>query len=187
MKKLLPYVALIALLILAIIIYNTQKIAAQSAAWQPLRLRIPALSLSASVMPVGATSSGQMDAPTSAAVNSPYWTSVFWYKGGVAPGQEGNAVIAGHVDRVGGNPAVFWSLNTLKAGDQIFIETSGQASLKFVVDRVVSYSATAPTQEDINAVFGPSNIHHLNLITCSGTWVNGGYDQRLVVFTTQVS
>src|SRR5262245_36405505 len=133
MKKLLLYVAPIALLILAIVIYNAQRLAAQSAAMQPLQLRIPALSINAPVLPVGTNSSGQMDAPTSTVVNSPYWTSVFWYKAGVAPGQEGNAVIAGHVDRVGGSPAIFWSLNTLKAGDLIFIQTSSQASLKFAV------------------------------------------------------
>src|SRR6266567_6352561 len=162
MKKLLLYGALLGLLILAIVIYNAQKLAAQSASLQPQQLRIPALSMNASIIGVGATSSGQMDTPTSAAVNSPYWTSVFWYKPGVTPGQEGNAVIAGHVDRVGGGPAVFWSLKSLKVGDLVFVQTAGQTTLKFAVDRVVSYPADTSSQDAINGVFGPSTAHHLN-------------------------
>jgi hypothetical protein len=56
-----------------------------------------------------------------------------------------------------------------------------------VVNRVVKYPSSAPSQDVINAVFGPTGEHHLNLITCSGVWTANGYDERLVVFTTQVS
>ncbi|GAC1636242.1 MAG: hypothetical protein NVS4B9_29440 [Ktedonobacteraceae bacterium] len=128
-----------------------------------------------------------MDAPTSKAIHSPYWTSVFWYAPGAAPGQGGNAVIAGHVDRVGGDPAIFWSLRSLTPGDTLSVLTLEGKSLHFMVKRVVTYPATAPGQDVIKAVFGPTNEHHLNLITCSGVWTGSGYDARLVVFTTQVS
>jgi sortase (surface protein transpeptidase) len=138
-------------------------------------------------MSVGRTSSGAMDAPVSNALNSPYWTSVFWYELGPAPGQAGNAVIAGHVDRVGGDPAIFWSLGTLKSGEMIFVTTLQGNTLQFVVNRVVRYAANAPSTTVLNAVFGPSTGHHLNLITCSGVWTGHGYDERLVVFTTQVN
>ena len=98
----------------------------------------------------------------------------------------GNAVIAGHVDRVGGDPAVFWYLKNLVVGDDIYVTTIQGQKLHFVVERAVAYAATVASSDVLNAVFGPSTSHHLNLITCSGVWTGHGYDQRLVVFTTQV-
>jgi hypothetical protein len=195
MRKLLLYVSLLILVIVGVAIYNYRThvtlpvtlTAPSTLPWQPASLRIPRLSIDAPVMNVGATASGQMDAPVSKALHSPYWTSVFWYDLGAAPGQAGNAVIAGHVDRVGGDPAIFWSLSHLRAGDDVFVLTGDKSTLKFVVQRVVNYPANASSKEVIDAVFGPTTAHHLNLITCSGVWTGNGYDQRLVVFTTQVS
>ena len=198
MKKLLLIICLLLLLVFGIGWYNyVNHITPRSIVltnptptpppWQPAHLRIPHMNINAPVINVGKTASGAMDAPTSQAIHSPYWTSVFWYDIGAAPGQVGNAVIAGHVDRVGGDPAIFWSLSSLGPGDDVFVITVEGKSLHFVVDRVVTYPANAPSEEAINAVFGPTTEHHLNLITCSGLWTSHGYDQRLVVFTTQVS
>src|SRR5712692_10375393 len=197
MRKLTLYICLVILIIFGVMAYNyANNVASTSgdasvkptpAPWQPARLNIPAIHIDAPVMNVGATASGAMDAPTSNAIHSTYWTSVFWYDLGAAPGQAGNAVIAGHVDRVGGDPAIFWSLSHLTPRDKIFVVTVGGQQLQFVVDRTVNYKANAPSQDVINAVFGPTIEHHLNLITCSGVWTGNGYDQRLVVFTTQVN
>src|SRR5258708_39529920 len=117
MKKFLLYLALLLVVIGGVLFYNyTHNVTVGSITssapqpWQPANVRIPAIQVDTSVMSVGKTAQGLMDAPVSKAVNSPYWTRVFWYAPGAAPGQAGNAVIAGHVDRVGGDPAVFWSL-----------------------------------------------------------------------------
>jgi sortase (surface protein transpeptidase) len=197
MKKLLLYGGLIALIVIAVVAFNLAShtptpanISADgipSQPWQPSRLQIPAIHIDAPIIFVGKTASGVMNAPVSKAVNSPYWTSVFWFDPGAAPGQSGNAVIAGHVDRVGGDPAIFWYLKDLAPGDTLSIVTLGGSTLHFVVNRLVSYPANAPGSQVINAVFGPISGHHLNLITCNGVWTGHGYDQRLVVFTTQVS
>jgi hypothetical protein len=196
MKKLVLYGGLILVAILGVMAYNyalNASVASSGvsatltpAPWQPASLHIPSLHIDASVINVGATSGGVMDAPTSKTIHSVYWTSVFWYDLGAAPGQAGNAVIAGHVDRVGGDPAIFWSLSSMVPGDQISVVTAQGRTLQFVVNRVVNYPATAPSQNVIDAVFGPTTEHHLNLITCSGVWTSNGYDQRLVVFSTQV-
>ena len=195
MRKLVLFFGLILVIVLGVMAYNYAtnpegasllSLTPTPSPWQPAQLRISALHIDAPVINVGATASGVMDAPTSKAIHSPYWTSVFWYDEGAAPGQAGNAVIAGHVDRVGGDPAIFWSLSNLAPGDTVTVITHQGQSLQFAVNRVVSYPANAPSQNVINAVFGPSNAHHLNLITCSGVWTGNGYDQRLVVFTTQV-
>lgn len=194
MRKLLLYLCLVVLLILGVAAYNYNHHITLSGgasivptSLQPVRLQIPRLHIDAGVINVGLTSSGQMDAPVSQAINSPYWTNAFWYDQGAAPGQVGNAVIAGHVDRVGGDPALFWSLGTLKTGDPIFVIAANNKTFTFTVQRVVAYPVTAPGDQALSEIFGPSSEHHLNLITCSGTWTAQGYDQRLVVFTTQIS
>jgi hypothetical protein len=192
MKNVLLYVVLLVLVAVAIFGYNaanqvtaaTVTPTSTSAPWQPARLRIDALHINAPVLAVGTTADGKMDAPVSKAINSPYWTSVFWYAPGAAPGQVGNAVVAGHVDKVGGDPAVFWSLSALKKGDVIVVITQEQKELRFGAERVVSYPADTSNKDVLDTVFGASTEHHLNLITCNGSWTDQGYDQRLVVFTT---
>lgn len=193
MKKLVVFSSLALLIVLGIMLVNYSRhitgdtlLAQTSAPWQPQRLQIPALGIDAAVISVGQTASGAMDAPVSSAYNSPYWTSVFWYNLGAAPGQAGNMVIAGHVDRVGGDPAVFWGLGSLKAGDTITITTFGGDTYHYLVEQQVSYPANYPGQEAVNAVFGTTSAHQLNLITCSGVWTGNGYDKRLVVIATQV-
>lgn len=194
MKKFLLYLILTLVLIAGVVMYNVaHRVSVGTIAstaqetWYPAQLSIPAIRVNAPVMNVGKTAQGLMDAPVSRAVNSPYWTHVFWYAPGAAPGQAGNAVIAGHVNRVGGDPAVFWYLKDLAPGDDVYVTTVQGQKLHFIVDRIVSYPASAPSAQVINAVFGPTSAHRLNLITCSGVWTGNGYDQRLVVFTTQVN
>jgi len=193
MKKFLAVISLVLLVVLGVAYINytrhitgTIQSGSVPESWQPAQLEIPALSIHAPVMAVGQTLSGDMDAPTSDAHNSPYWTSVFWYDQGAAPGQAGNVVIAGHVDRVGGDPAIFWSLGSLQPGAMITVISNDGSTFRYRVDRIVRYPANYPSQDAINTVFGPTSGHHLNLITCSGVWTGSGYDERLVVFTSQV-
>ncbi|HEY1349710.1 MAG TPA: class F sortase [Ktedonobacteraceae bacterium] len=194
MKKALFYLILALVLVAGIVIYNVghhvsvgpiSSLAQEP--WHPAQLNIPAIHIAAPVMNVGQNAQGLMDAPASNALNSPYWTHVFWYAPGAAPGQAGNAVIAGHIDRVGGDPAIFWSLKDLTPGSDVYVTTVQGRRLHFTVERIVSYPASAPGNQVVDAVFGPTSGHHLNLITCSGVWTGHGYDQRLVVFTTQVN
>lgn len=193
MKKLIATILLVLLVVVGVATWNysrhitgTIQSGAVPADWQPSRLQIPALDVNAPVMAVGQTASGVMDAPDSKAYNSPYWTEVFWYDRGAAPGQPGNVVIAGHVDRVGGDPAIFWGLGSLQPGDAITVTTEDGTVYQYQVDRTVVYPVNYPGQQAINDVFGPTSAHNLNLITCTGLWTGSGYDQRLVVFTTQV-
>lgn len=190
MKKLIFVLVVILLGISAVFIYNySHGVTGPTpvdAPWAPAHLQIPAIHVDASIMGVGKTATGIMDAPVSKVYNSPYWSKVFWYDVGAAPGQSGNSVIAGHVNRVGGDPAVFWSLDKLQPGDKVTIVTNAGTVINYMVNRVVRFPANYPGQDAVNAVFGPTTGKHLNLITCSGVWTGSGYDERLVVFTTQV-
>lgn len=144
----------------------------------PVRLRIPAIDVDATIEPVGQDRNGRMDTPSLV-------DDVAWYEPGVAPGEIGNAVLAGHLDRIGGAPAVFWKLGKLAAGDDIFVTDSAGGELHFRVTGVESYPYDAAPMNDI---FGFGIRSRLNLITCRGKWDRAGqtYTQRLVVYSELV-
>jgi sortase (surface protein transpeptidase) len=140
----------------------------------PIRLRIPALDIDSTVEWVGIDDEGRMDVPGN-------YDDVAWYEDGPRPGMPGNAVIAGHLDSTTG-PAVFYRLDTLQPGDEVFVATHAGNELRFVVVGKEAFDANAAPLERI---FGPGFAPHLNLITCEGAFSrsSGQYDQRLVVFT----
>ncbi len=139
----------------------------------PSRLQIPALSIDAHVQQVGVNGAGNMSAPSN-------FTDVAWYKYGTKPGQEGSAVMAGHVDNGLALSGVFKHLSDIKAGDDIYVVTDTGANLHFVVSSVDSYEyKDVPTTQ----VFMENDKAYLKLLTCTGDWVPGDrtYDRRLVV------
>lgn len=141
----------------------------------PTRLQIPAINVDAPVDPTGLLKNGDMDVPNDI-------VSTGWFENGYSPGELGNSVIAGHVDGRNG-PAVFYDINKLKKGDEIFVTSEDGTTLTFVVDKLETYPFdNSPLRE----IFGFSTGSKLNLITCSGDYNKKGsyYEDRLVVFTT---
>lgn len=139
----------------------------------PSKLLIPALSIDARIKFVGVNEKGNMATPGN-------FTDVAWYKYGTVPGQLGSAVMAGHVDNGLGLAGVFKHLDTLKKGDDIYVETKEGTKLHFVVFEVKAYPYTdVPT----DVLFTRSGKAYLNLVTCVGNWIKEGktYDQRLIV------
>ena len=61
----------------------------------PLRITIPKLQVDAKIEYMGLTSTGTMDVPTEV-------VNAGWYKYGAHPGDEGSAVIGGHLNGVRG-------------------------------------------------------------------------------------
>ncbi len=141
----------------------------------PITLRIPKIGVNAAVESVGLDPSGAMATPT-----TPF--RVAWFDGGPLPGQPGNAVIDGHLDSRIYGMAVFWNLGKLVPGDTVEVEMPGQRWLTFVVERVAVYPYDAAP---LDQIFGPSDVPHLNLITCSGVFDRSShnYDRRRVVYT----
>jgi sortase (surface protein transpeptidase) len=111
-------------------------------------------------------------------------TEVGWYKNGALPGNQGNAVIAGHVDGPRGEPAVFFDLQKLQIKDTVTVIDSVGRSTMFRVRDVHTYTSAQQAKE----VFATDTGAHLNLITCTGGWDTRAreFDQRLVVFTDRV-
>lgn len=141
----------------------------------PLRLVIPQIGLDAPIKAVGQDEHGAMIAPTTA-------DEVTWYNQGARPGEVGNAVIAGHLDRADGVPAIFGAIDHLAAGDDVIIQARAGQRHHFVVIDVVAYPFDrAPLAE----IFGFTLHRQLNLVTCDGLWDSRHqrYAKRLVVYT----
>lgn len=104
---------------------------------------------------------------------------VGWYSDGPAPGDQGAAVLVGHLDSTTG-PAVFWRLAGLMPGDRILVRRADGRTLSFVVDHSSAFPRTSFPSA---AVFGATGAE-LHLITCNGNWDRriGRYDHSLVVF-----
>ncbi len=146
----------------------------------PTRLEVPSLGIDTYIEQVGLTPDRAMDVPKE-------WQNVGWYDKGYRPGEQGNAVIAGHLDTTSGGPAVFWDLDQLLPGDEVNVTYSNGDRYTFIVQESGEYSYNAEG-EVIDLIFGDSPTNDLNLITCQGNWdrSNSTYDKRLVVFTSLV-
>lgn len=144
----------------------------------PVRLRIAAVGIDAPVVPVGVRDDGLMDIPPSA-------HTVGWFAPGYRPGEAGNAVLAGHLDRESGRPAVFWDLRRLRPGDIVELERADGSVLRY---RVTHRKTYAIRDVPMNDIFGSHMGSRLNLVTCNGAWQEqlATYNRRLVVYTEHV-
>ena len=164
----------------------------------PLELRIPSLHINAPVLGVGLTTQNVMDAPTGP-TNDPVWQTVFWYRGSGVPGESGTATFAGHVNDQRSRPAVFAHLDNLRSGELIVVhDLQSDVDIDFIVISTTIYSRQQAVAPAILAqVYGPGPIAgkgpqpaadglaHLTLITCTGNFVGGSFDRRLVIYATR--
>jgi len=152
--------------------------AMQEAAAEPKSLSIGSINVDAIIKPVGLTSSGDMDIDDNPG-------ELAWYKLGPKPGEKGSAVIAGHYGWKNNVPSIFNDLSDLIKGDEITVSTEDGKQKKFVVTKTEKYN---PDQDATDVFRSSDGKAHLNLITCSGSWVTSEqtYTKRLVVFTDYV-
>ncbi len=146
----------------------------------PAHLLIPSIGVDAPVENIGVLANGNLATPT----QNP-WGGVGWYHLGPPPGQSGSAVIAGHLDRPGGGPAVFWNLRYAQPGDIVTVVDERGAALHFRVTQVAAYP---PNQAPLQEIFANPGGKFLNLITCAGDWIPSEHQTtlRLVVYTTLI-
>jgi hypothetical protein len=167
----------------------------------PLEIRIPALRITAPVVGVGLSLTNAMSAPRGSVPDDPMWQTIFWYRGGGIPGDIGTATLAGHYNDMLGRPAVFAYLDELRVGDLIVVRDQRSGTdISFIVTETRTYTETESSDPSILArIFGSSantgtdtppptdGLSHLTLITCGGTWINGTFDLRLVVYAVRAS
>lgn len=154
---------------------QTQTTTQPTASGLPKTIKIPKIGVSAPVEYVGLDGAGRMDVPKQ-------WNSVAWYKLGFKVGDNGAAVMSGHLDTSSGAPAVFYRLGNLNAGDEIIVTDDKGVNHRF---RVKSKQFFPWDQFPLETVFGSAGTPALNLITCGGTWDRSArnYSQRIVVYS----
>jgi Sortase domain len=141
----------------------------------PVRVEIPSIGVSSRLVRLGLNADGTMEVPRD-------YDLAGWFTGGAMPGQDGPAVISGHVDSKSG-PAVFYRLRDLRRGDRIRVQRAAGDWLVFEVAGTARYAKAAfPT----DAVFGPVTGPVLRVITCGGDFdrASGHYLDNVVVTAT---
>src|SRR5580658_8095766 len=99
----------------------------------PVSIDIPALSVSSDLGPArGLDSSGAID---DAPLSGPIWSLPWWYDEGPAPGQDGSAVILGHVDSAigAGGLGVFFRLGEMRPGEYIDVRLADGSITHWIV------------------------------------------------------
>jgi sortase (surface protein transpeptidase) len=144
----------------------------------PVQLRVPAIGLQVSLSTLGLNTNGTVQVPTN--IQQPGW-----YRLGPSPGQDGSAVILGHVDSYQG-PAVFFKLRSLVPGDLVDVNLADGASAQFKVAYVAMYSKTSFPDQQVYAGHGSST---LQLVTCGGAFdtQTGHYLSNVVVYSSLVA
>ena len=103
-----------------------------------------------------------------------------WFVRSPRPGENGPALVAGHVDSHAG-PAVFFRLKELHPGDRIVVTRVDGSRVAFAVSAVMQY----PKQQfPSDVVFGSTSRAELRLVTCGGTFDHArrSYRDNVVVF-----
>lgn len=142
------------------------------------RIKIPAISVDAPVMPVGLDAEGWVDAPPPEDPNL-----AGWFTGAVSPGEKGTAVLVGHVDNNRG-PAVFYGLGALKKGNRVEVRRNDGKTAVFEIYGIEVFDkANFPGDR----VYGNSGVPELRVITCGGGFdKQNGYAGNVVVFSRLV-
>ena len=138
----------------------------------PVRVTIPAIGLSASVVPVGLDGQGRMQMPGPSVAG--------WYRPGTAPRGRGPTVLAGHVDSDHG-PAVFYRLSGVRLGVKVRVVRADGSRSTYTIGKVTVVSKTDfPSQ----AVFARTRRDTIRLITCTGPFDTdtSGYGDSLIVW-----
>ncbi|MFG3130323.1 class F sortase [Streptomyces tendae] len=144
----------------------------------PTKVAIPAIDVSSTLEDLGLDDDGAMETPRDP-------DQAGWYTPGPAPGQQGPAVIAGHVTWNGAR-SVFYRLSELAPGDTATVDRADGRTATFTVDRVEQYP-----KDEFPTVDVYRNLDHagLRLITCAGDYSTAEhrYADNVVVYATLTS
>lgn len=146
----------------------------QNEAPLPVSLRMPSIDTEAVFgEPLGVNDDYTIQVPES-------FEEVGWYQFGPVPGEQGPAVVLGHVDSYKG-PAIFYRLGQLEVGDEVIIAREDGSTAVFIVERLERHEQSGfPTEK----VYSDLEYPGLRLITCSGTYdrTSDRYSHNLIVF-----
>ncbi|WP_433633671.1 class F sortase [Nocardia sp. CA-120079] len=141
----------------------------------PVSFKIASINASGSLIAVGLNSDGSVQVPAD-------YQQAAWYQRGPAPGEQGSAVILGHVDSYQG-AGVFFELKKVKPGDMIDVPRADGKTAHFKVTDVRMY---LKTQFPDQTVFGARGGATLQVVTCGGEFdqTARSYLSNVVVFSS---
>ncbi|MEU5217596.1 class F sortase [Streptomyces sp. NPDC020807] len=139
----------------------------------PTRVRASAVRIDAPLTAVGLDREGWIEPPPPEDEDL-----AGWFTGAVTPGEQGTAVVVGHVDTPTGR-AVFYELGSLAVGHRVEIDRRDGRTAVFAV-----YGVEVVPKDDFPAdrLYAASGRPELRLITCGGTFTRAhGYEGNVVV------
>lgn len=151
------------------------KTAAAISRSTPTSFTISSIKASGSLISLGRNTDDSVQVPAD-------YQQAGWYQQGPAPGEQGSAVILGHVDSYKGT-GVFFSLKKVKAGDMIDVTRADGKTAHFKVTDVRMY---LKSQFPDQLVFGPRGGATLQVVTCGGDFDQSAksYLSNVVVFSS---
>ena len=140
------------------------------------RVSIPSIDVDAPLVPLELDPNGTLIPPSAFDVAG-------WMEAGPEPGEDGNVIVAGHLDSRTG-PAVFADLPEARIGDEVHFDMGGHRST-YVVYRVETYPKDEVPDDVVHA---PTDEPSLRLITGGGEFdrERGHYDDNVIVFAKRV-
>ena len=140
----------------------------------PARIHVPAIDVDHPLIAVGLNADGSMEIPHDV-------QEIGWYEvQGVLPGDDGTAVLAGHVDSRSQGPGAFYDLRHLDVGAAVTI-SDGDQEQEWVVTARRSYDKD---HIPIDEIFVDHGAPRLVLITCGGAFdrTARSYTDNIVVY-----
>ncbi|GAA4879802.1 class F sortase [Serinicoccus chungangensis] len=145
---------------------------------EPASVSLPTIGVTSHLLHLGLDPDGALQVPQ----GDDYDTAA-WYDGSPRPGQDGPAVILGHVSGAAG-PSVFFDLARLQVGDTVEVSRADGSTATFEIYDLQQYPKDSfPTAR----VYGNTPGPELRLITCGGTFsdTTGHYDDNIIVFARE--
>lgn len=147
--------------------------------FEPTMVRVPAIGVSAPVVPTSVDGRGALGIPEDP-------REVGWWSGGAAPGSPyGTTLLAGHVDSASKGLGSLVDLSRAPIGARVTVTGADGTSQAYRVVARRSYpKATLPTRE----LFRQDVPARLLLVTCGGQFdrSTGHYERNVVVFAVPV-
>ncbi len=141
---------------------------------RPVSIVIPAIGVRVRLDSLGLNRDHSVQVPASTTIAG-------WYRNGPAPGQQGSAVILGHVDSYRG-PGVFMRIHDLRPGQTVVVTLANGYVVRFTVIGLREYSKNGFPDK---VVYGTRPYAALQLVTCGGAFdrATGHYESNVVVYT----
>jgi LPXTG-site transpeptidase (sortase) family protein len=155
---------------------DPKRIVVDQQAAIPVEVEVPAVDISAPVVPLGLTDGGALEVPED-------FSTAGWRASGPEPGERGAAVITAHIDSKTG-PAAFYTLADASPGDEVYVHRKDASTATFVIDRLGQYPKDDfPTHQVYDETPEPT----LRLITCGGIFDDsiGHYRDNIVAYATR--